>query len=103
MILTVCAYGHSRSVAAVRYFHGRNIDAIACGFQTAGAWFPVLCATATWIVIMDEDMMTVIPVAFRDKVRVCHVGRDRWSNPYNGELAALVKERLDVLFQEATT
>jgi hypothetical protein len=95
MILTVCQYGHSRSVAAARELHARGIDAVACGFGTAGEWFPLLCHAAEQIIIMDDTMMMAVPLQERHKVAVCHVGADTWSNPYNRELAALIRAKID--------
>ena len=95
MILTVCHYGHSRSVAAAMVLHRRGIPAIACGLGTAGPWLPTLFSSASKIVVMDRGMLVDIPEEFRDKAVACHVGPDRWSNPYNRELQALVEQEIE--------
>lgn len=95
MILTACHYGHSRSVCAARELHSRGIDAVACGLGTAGGWLPHLFEAADRIIIMDRDMISQIPREFWGKVRTCHVGPDKWSNPYNRELAELVRGEIE--------
>ncbi len=89
--LCVCHYGHSRSVALVRRLHHRGIEAIAAGAHTAG-WvgLKVLSEWASHIFVMEPQFIEQIPYEERDKVIVIDVGPDKWSNPYNPELLALV-------------
>jgi len=88
--LCVCQYAHSRSVAMCRYLHGKGVEAVAAGAGTAPSVFGVLGAWADKIVVMEPDFARAVPPEFRDKIVLVNVGPDRWSNPYNADLAALI-------------
>jgi fatty acid/phospholipid biosynthesis enzyme len=49
-----------------------------------------MCQEATHIFVMEPGFASVVPYEHRSKVVVLDVGPDRWSNPYNQELLALV-------------
>lgn len=90
-ILCLCQYGHSRSVALAREFHGRNIAAVAMGVGTAGPWLDAACEAATAICLLDDALIGAIAERHRHKVTSFHVGADRWVNPYHPELAAILR------------
>ena len=102
--LCVCQYGHSRSVAMVRALHHVQLPAVACGWMTAPDALPALCQWAHVVVVMQEEFQQYIPAAFKDKIVVCDVGHDRWSNPYHPELRALchklATEKLGIVYRE---
>lgn len=102
--LCVCQYGHSRSVAMVRALHHLQLQAVACGWMTAPAALPTLCQWANSIVVLEASFVAHIPQEYRDRVVVCDVGRDRWSNPYHPELTALCRrlatEKLGLVYKD---
>lgn len=102
--LCVCQYGHSRSVAMVRALHHVKLPAVACGWMTAPQAMPTLCEWADVIVLMQESFRTYIQDEWADKIVVCDVGHDRWSNPYHPELSALCRrlaaEKLGVVYHD---
>lgn len=93
-ILTVCLRGNSRSAAltwVLKEEMGR--DAVAVGWSTAGPeLMQTLCAWAQVVVVMESHMLERIPPPFRDKVKACDVGPDRWVNPSNPELQGIVRK-----------
>ena len=94
-MLCVCQYGHSRSVALARALHARKVPAVACGVATAGSALATLTAWAEHVLLLDDALRGAIPVADVGKVISFHVGPDRWVNPYNAELAAILSAMID--------
>ena len=94
--LCVCQYGHSRSVALTRVLHSKGLQAVACGWQTAGhSALPVLCRWASDILILDDSYLQYIEEEYHSKVTAIHVGPDKWSNPYNQNLLNLLYKLVD--------
>lgn len=85
-ILTVCAYGHSRSVAMARCLQGKGYKATAMGILTAGPFLSVACEMADTIFVMERGLISGIPQEYHSKVVFTDVGHDRWVNPYHPEL-----------------
>lgn len=96
--LCVCTYGHSRSVALVRELHHHGIPAVACGHATAGDGLYTLSGWADVIALVAGEGLTRIPENCRHKVVSFDVGPDRWSNPYNAELAGIMRDKLNRYF-----
>lgn len=93
--LCICHYGHSRSVALCRVLHGMGINAVAAGTGTAGTAIDVLAGWADVIAVMVPEAKSKIPTEFHSKIRDFSVGPDRWSNPYNQELLAILKKKIE--------
>lgn len=89
--LAICQYGHSRSVCCCRVLHQYGHKAVAAGVGTAGSAISLLSEWADVILVMEPQYISHVPVNDRDKVVVIDVGRDRWSNPYNQELHAIIE------------
>lgn len=92
LYLCICQYGHSRSVALARVLHSFKQEAIAAGVGTSGAWLETLCHHADRILILETTFLNYIPKLHQWKVMPFHVGPDRWVNPYNPELNAMLRD-----------
>lgn len=92
--LCICQYGHSRSVALAREFHRRGLVAVAMGHGTGGDAIVPLSEWADVICLMTPDFAFRVPDNQRHKIVNFDIGPDRWSNPYNQELAGILKERV---------
>lgn len=94
-ILCICTYGHSRSVGACRVLHKHGHEAVAAGASTGSTAIPVLAEWADKIVCMvPEGVYLIKTVENLAKVVECDIGPDRWSNPYNQEMLAIIEDRL---------
>jgi predicted protein tyrosine phosphatase len=90
--LCVCQEGHSRSVALVREFHSRGIEALACGWRSSPNGLKHLCEWADKIFVLETAFKNKIPDEHKHKVvTTIDVGADKWVNPMHPELAKLVK------------
>lgn len=99
--LCICQYGHSRSVALTRVLHGKKIPAVAAGWTTSGNAIESLAEWADVIALMTPEGLHTIPLAHRAKVvNDFDIGPDRWSNPYNQELLAILKTRVDAFLSQ---
>jgi hypothetical protein len=91
-ILTVCQYGHCRSVALARVVRKANVgtdpvEVVAVGWQTCGdVALRLLCGWADHICILQGAYMGHIPPTHREKIVVFDVGPDVWTNPYHPDL-----------------
>lgn len=87
-ILCVCARGNSRSVALAWLFKDHlNQDAIAMGIRAAGDEVKyLLYKWAEKIILVDEEFKDEIPEEFRDKLKIWHVGGDRFFRGFEPEL-----------------
>lgn len=97
-VLCICEYGHSRSVALARVLHGRKIPAVAIGRGTSGDAVKVLAEWADKIIVLQPCFAVCVPAAQQHKVIVFDVGHDRWSNPYNQELLAILGGKVEKEF-----
>ena len=91
--LCICHYGHSRSVALCRVLHAKGFQAVAAGLYTGSEAFPVLSEWADKILIMVVGVP--IPEEHQHKIVDFYIGADKWSNPYNQELLALLKDKVE--------
>lgn len=98
--LCICQYGHSRSVALTRVLHGLRQNAVAIGWATSGAAILPLAEWATHICLVDGHAMHHVPQDQRHKAVDFNIGPDRWSNPYNQELLAILRKRLEHHFPD---
>jgi hypothetical protein len=105
-ILTVCQYGHCRSVALARVVRKANngsdpVEVVAVGWQTCGeAALRLLCGWADHIFILQGAYMDHIPPTHREKVVVFDVGPDVWANPYHPDLYGLLLDMWTRWLQE---
>jgi len=99
MILCVCKYGHSRSVAATRLLHRHGLEAIACGWHTNPKLLLQLCDMADRIIVLEASYRAYIPLHHWEKLSICDVGADKWRNPYDDELIELLKPMIDKVVQ----
>lgn len=86
-VLTVCAGAVCRSVAMALFLKGEGHDAVALSADwNSRETFELLSTWAYVIVLMEPQYLSMIPVEFHSKVKVCDVGPDVWRNPMNEEL-----------------
>jgi len=95
LFLCLCQYGHSRSVCLARVLHSKKQQAIAAGVGTCGEWIAPLCRRADMILILETSFKKHVPGVEQWKVVDFHVGPDRWVNPYNQELNAILKAMVE--------
>ena len=88
--LCICQYGHSRSVALSRVLQQRGHAAVAIGWMTSGDAMKPLAQWADKICVLETHFRQYVPSEHIGKVIDFNVGRDRWSNPYNQELLAIL-------------
>lgn len=99
--LCICQYGHSRSVALCRVLHGKAIPAVAAGYSTSGDAIDTLAEWADVIALMTPEAMNRIPKEYQEKVTLhFNIGPDKWSNPYNQELLAILKDKVDFFLRD---
>lgn len=99
--LCICQYGHSRSVALCRVLHGKGFPAVAAGFGTSGDAIAVLSEWADVVALMTPEGVYQIPTEQRHKItKAFEIGPDKWSNPYNQELLAILKEKVETFLNE---
>lgn len=93
--LCICQWGHSRSVALARVLHGRGEAAVAIGAGSSGDAIIPLSAWADRIALLEPGFKRYVPEEHWHKVVNFNVGPDRWSNPYNQELLAILSKMVD--------
>lgn len=98
--LCVCQYGHSRSVAMTRVLHARGLQAVAVGWYTSPDWLIALSHAADKIIALESKCIVHIPETCRNKIILMDIGPDRWSDPYNAELYAMLSRLVDTKLLE---
>lgn len=91
--LCVCQDGNVRSVGLAFLLHNKNgQEAIPVGWKRIGrSTVDYFCAWADYVVVLDREYAAKIPPLWRDKVRIAHVGPDRFGHGRNKELRALLE------------
>lgn len=91
-ILTMCGYGHNRSVAAAYILsHDQGHETVAVGHRHGQELRAYLYAWADRIVVMEPHYARYVPAAYAGKVRVCNVGPDVYGDPRNVTLSNHIK------------
>lgn len=77
-----------------------NIDALAMGMHTSNKETrDMLFRWCDWIILTSRRYLDLIPEEFRSKLKVWHVGIDRWFQGYDTELMDMFRE----FFRKDTT
>ncbi len=93
-ILCVCRRGNSRSVA-LAYLLKKHVkqEAIAIGIrQHSASTKAMLYGWADLIILVDERFLPEVPQEYRNKLKVWHVGTDRFFKGFDKELVEMYKE-----------
>ncbi len=99
--LTICRYGHARSVALARAFHERGHYAVACDIQTNGSAIDVLSDWADVICVLESGFAEHVRTEYQDKVtKHFDIGRDIWGSPTHDALLMLVRRLADEYFDK---
>ena len=92
-IVTICAGGQVRSVAAKAVLTEQGHDVLAVGaLNNSKQTVEMLCAWADKIIVMDDALL--VAAAEPGKLSYLNVGPDRWGNPFHPELQSLVREKI---------
>lgn len=87
-VLCLCQKGNMRSVALaflLKKEHG--VDALAMGLQTSSPETQrMLFEWCDWMILTSRRYLDLIPEPYRPKLKVWHVGTDRWFTGYAPDL-----------------
>lgn len=89
----ICQGGNCRSVACayvLKYFF--ECDALSCSAeQQTPETIRMLCDWSDYVIVMQPEFRSVVPVEFTEKIRVVDVGADRWFNGLHPELVEVCR------------
>jgi len=69
-----------------------NVDALAMGMHTSSKETrDMLFRWCDWIILTSRRYLDLIPEEFRSKLKVWHVGTDRWFKGYDPDLMELFR------------
>lgn len=90
-VLCLCQKGNSRSVALAFLLKKEyHVDALAMGLRTAGPETQeMLFRWCDWMILTSTRYLALIPEPYRHKLKVWHVGTDRFFKGYDPELMDL--------------
>ena len=95
-VLTMCAGGNVRSVAAkylLKYKYGH--ESLACG-QDANTpdTIDTLCNWADYVIVMEPDYAKFVPEKYHTKLFCYDVGPDRFGYAFHPELCAIIDKMI---------
>ena len=96
-ILCICARGNSRSVALAYLLKDHlNLDAIAMGIEAASdETKEMLFNWADKLILVDNQFENKIPDQYKNKLKIWHVGGDRFFRGFEPELLNMYAEHIN--------
>jgi len=95
-ILSACHAGIARSAAMGRELkkHGHDVLVVGLGYNSPET-VSLLGEWADTIVVLQKELLELVPSEFRHKVVLADIGPDIWSDPSNRDLKNRVKVIVD--------
>jgi hypothetical protein len=93
-VLCICQKGNMRSVALAHILKTEHkLDAIAMGICTSSPdTQKMLFEWCDVMILTSKRYIELIPLEYRRKLKVWHVGTDRWFNGYPSDLTEKFRE-----------
>lgn len=99
-VLCVCEGGNVRSVAMMHALHGHphhplgDVIAVGARVLSPASWELFGNWADTILVVGQEEILTLIPSGFVNKVYHVNIGPDHWGSPMNPELIHTLQEMI---------